>query len=87
MLYHSMHNFNEKFIKNEIAYGVKKYKERYLVAYGTIAQGINRDERLLSSEQLDKDLKVAKECDVREVIIYRLAGLNKIYLKIIKKYI
>ncbi|MEK6841250.1 MAG: hypothetical protein AABX45_01500, partial [Nanoarchaeota archaeon] len=87
MLYHSMHNFNENFIKKEIRYGVNKYKNKYLVAFGTIARGINRNEPLLTLEQFKKDLKIAKECGVKEVIIYRLGGLNKNYLKVIKKYV
>ena len=87
MLYHSMHNFNEDFFRKEIEYGIKNYKYRYLIAFGTIAHGINKNEPLLSLEQLDKDLKIAKELNVNEVIIYRLAGLNKKYLKIIKKYV
>ncbi len=87
MLYHSMHNFNENFIRKEIEYGVNKYRNKYLLAFGTIAQGLNKNEPLLSLEQLSQDLKIAKELKVKEVVIYRLGGLNKDYLKIIKKYV
>ncbi len=87
MLYHSMHNFNENFIIKEISYGIKNYKEKYLLAFGTIAKGINKNELLLSLEQLDKDLRIAKELNVSEVIIYRLGGLNKKYINIMKKYV
>ena len=87
MLYHSMHNFNENFLKNKIRYGVNKYKDKYLLAFGTIAHGIKGNEPLLSLAKLDKDLKIAKELKVKEVIIYRLGGLDKNYLKVIKKYV
>ena len=87
MVYHSMHKFDESFIRKEINYGVKNYKNNYLLAYGAIAKGISGKEPLLSLKQLDKDLSIAKELNVNEVIIFRLGGLNKNYLNIIKKYV
>ena len=87
MFYNSMHHFNKNFLREEIKYGVNKYKNRYLVAFGTIATGIIGSEPILSSRQLDKDLKIAEECKVKEVVIFRLGGLNKDYLRIIKKYV
>lgn len=80
MVYHSMHKFNEEFIK-------QKLKSLNLVAYGTIAKGIARNEPILTLKQLKKDLELAKESKIKEVIIYRLGGLNKEYLKTIKTFV
>ena len=87
MLYHSMHNFNEGFIRKYISFYLKVYKDRYLLAFGTIAHGIKRNEPILSLAQLDKDLDIARELNVKEIVIYRLCGLNKKYLNIVKKYV
>ena len=85
MVYHSMHKFNEKFMANEMKNGIKKYNENFLISYGAIAKGITGREPILSFKQLDKDLNLAKDNKVNEVIIFRLGGLNKNYLNIIKK--
>ena len=87
MIYHSIHNFDERFIREQILYGTNKYKDKYLLAYGTIAKGIKENEPLLSLDKLDTDLRIAQECNLNEVIIFRLGGLNKKYLNIIKKYV
>lgn len=76
MVYHSMHKFDEEFIK-------QKLKSLNLVAYGTIAKGIDKNEPILAPKQLKKDLQLAREAKIKEVVIYRLGGLNKKYLKII----
>jgi len=85
MIYHSMHHFNEDFIRKQLELGKREYKNNYLVAYGTIAKGIAGWEPILSARQLEKDLRIAKEIGVGEVVIYRLGGLNKKYLKIINE--
>ena len=87
MFYHSMHDFKERFIRKHLKYYSNKYKNKFLIAYGVIAKGIGGNEPILSLKQLDKDLSLAKEYNIKEVVIFRLGGLNKKYLNIIKKYV
>ena len=85
MFYHSMHNFNEKFFKEKLRLGKKDFGKRFIPAFGTIAVGIQGNEPILSAEQLGNDLRLAKEAKVEEVIIFRLGGLDKKYVNVLKK--
>ncbi|MEM4244597.1 MAG: hypothetical protein QW404_01180 [Candidatus Nanoarchaeia archaeon] len=87
MVYHSMRRFDEPFILSEIKRGKKQFGKNFIVAYGTIAKGIKGHERILSPSQLEKDLKIAKKLGVKEVVIYRLGGLNNDYVSVIKKFL
>mgnify|MGYP001281841321 CR=1 FL=1 len=87
MLYHSLHNFSERFVKNELQKGVNEFGKDYLVALGTISVGIHGNDPILSAKQLKQDLRLAKLAGVKEVIIFRLAGLNKRYVKIIEEFL
>ena len=86
MIYHSMHKFNEEFIFDEMKHGRKERGERFLAAYGTIARGIQRNEPILSLKQLKKDLELADSAGIKEVIIYRLGGLNRSYANLLKQF-
>jgi len=86
MFYTSMNPLEEIFIKSELEKGVKKYNSKFLVGLGVIATGIRGDEPLISPEQLERDLKICKDSGIKEVIIFRLAGLNEKYLKVINKF-
>ncbi|MBU2589201.1 MAG: hypothetical protein KKA65_05275 [Nanoarchaeota archaeon] len=86
MVYSSVHDFNEKFIKAQMQCGVQKYDNKFIIGLGVLATGINENEPIMSKERLERDLKLAKESGLKEVIIFRLAGLNKGYLKVISKY-
>ncbi len=86
MLYHSMHKPDEEFITNELRRCKKEFGDNLVLAYGTIAKGINGNEKILGCEQLRKDLSLAEKIGVKEVIIYRLGGLNKEYCKVIKEF-
>jgi hypothetical protein len=77
MLYHSMHNYSEEFLQNYC-------QENKMLGFGTIAVGVQEDEPILAASQLDKDLKIAKKNGVKEVVIFRLGGLNKEYVKVMK---
>jgi len=79
MMYHSMHHFNEEFVKKEL-------QNLQFVAYGTIATGIGGNEPLLTTSQLKKDLQLAQEAKLKEVIIFRLGGLNQKYPNILKQF-
>ncbi len=86
MLYHSLHHFSDNFLRQELERGRQEYKERFIPAYGVIAPGIQGTEVVLSQVQLEKDLQLAKNAGVKEVIIFRLGGLNKGYLRIVQEF-
>jgi hypothetical protein len=64
-----------------------KNKNQYSISLGTIAHGIFGNEGILSPDALEKDLEFVKKAGFKKVIIFRLEGLNKDYLKVIKKFI
>lgn len=86
MIYHSLHHFDNDFIASELKTGKKKWGDNFLVAYGTIARGIGGWEPKLHLSQLKEDLKIAQEAEIKEVIIYRLGGLNKKYVDVLKRF-
>lgn len=87
MLYHSMHHFKEAFLRKELLRGKAEFGNNYLIGLGTIAKGIDGNEPILSAELLARDLKLAQECGIKEVVVFRLGGLNKEYLKVLKNNI
>ena len=86
MLYHSVHYFSDEKLRLEMQQGLEEFGERYIVGFGTIALGVTGDEPLLSAEQLEKDLQIAQEVGVKEVVLFRLGGLNKKYVKVMEKF-
>lgn len=86
MLYHSLHNFDEKFIIDELSEGVKNAGKNYLVAYGLLSGGVNGGS-VMTQKQLKIDLELAKRAGISEVIIFRLGGLNKSHTKLITGYL
>lgn len=87
MMYTSMHNYPVGFIKNELSSNVKIYGKNFMVGLGVLTYGINGNERPISLEYLERDLRLCKEAGISEVVIYRLGGLDKEYLNVIKKFI
>ena len=90
MLYTSFlknHPDIENFLERQISIGKKSFGNDFMVALGTIAAGINGNEPILTPKDLERDLKIVKNNGVNEVVIFRLGGLNKEYIKVIKKYI
>lgn len=83
MLYHSMHHFDEAFLRKELQRGRAEFGENYLIGLGTIAKGIDGNEPILSPELLKRDLELAKECGIREVIIFRLGGVDERYVNML----
>jgi len=63
-----------------------KNKDEFVLGLGVIAKG-KITTRILTPNQLEKDLKFAKKSGFNKVIIFRLGGLNKQYIKIINKFI
>ena len=64
-----------------------KNKKNYSISLGTITKGILGNEAILNPKNLEKDLKFVKLLGFKEVIIFRLGGLNKKYLETIKKFL
>lgn len=86
MFYHSIHDYRDEQLRNEFKQGLAEFGERYIIGYGTIAIGVNGDEQILSAEQLEKDLQIAQEVGVKEVVLFRLGGLDKKYVKVLKNF-
>lgn len=87
MLYHSVHYYSAEKLKFEMQQGLRRYGDNYIVGFGTIAVGVGGNEPLLSPQQLEKDLQIAKEVGVKEVVLFRLGGLNKKYAKVLEKFV
>lgn len=90
MLYTSFlknHPSIENFLEKQINIGKKYFGNDFMVALGTIAIGINGNEPILTPEELERDLEIVKNNEINEVVIFRLGGLNKEYIKAIKKYL
>lgn len=81
MLYHSMHHFSETFLRKELLRGKAEFGNNYLIGLGTIAKGIDGNEPILLPELLKRDLKLAEKCGIKEVVVFRLGGLNEKYVK------
>ncbi|MBI4147348.1 hypothetical protein HY494_01705 [Candidatus Woesearchaeota archaeon] len=87
MMYHSVHYYSEEKLRSELQRGLKEFGDRYIVGFGTIALGVGGNEPILSAEQLEKDLQIAQEVGVKEVVLFRLGGLNKKYAKVMEKFV
>lgn len=87
MFYTSMWPFSRNFLEKKIKDYKEKYKESFIPALGTIATGVSGNEPILSLKKLERDLEIARKKDIKEVIIFRLGGLNKDYIKSISKFI
>lgn len=88
MYYTSMINgiFLKNIVKNKIKNFVQKYKKYAKVAVGTTAKGVLGNEQILTPAELEEDLNFLKTLGVEEAIIFRLGGLNKRYVEVIKKF-
>ncbi len=75
MLYSSVHPFTKEFIKETA--------KNAIIGLGIIDKGIDKHNPILSPEKLKQELQILKQ--QKEVIIFRLSGLNKEYLKIIQE--
>ena len=87
MVYSSMHDFGETLIRAEISSLKNQFGDKLCIGLGVTAIGILGNEPIISLKLLERDLKICKDLDVKEVIIFRLGGLNKSYAKLLKKYL
>jgi len=62
-----------------------KNKKKFVLGLGIIAKG-KITKKVMSAEELEKDLEFAKKAGFNEVIIFRLGGLNKDYMNVINKF-
>lgn len=62
----------------------KTHPNRISFGLGTIAYGVYGNEPILSVDELRQDLEWAKKCDISEVFIFRLGGINESYLEILR---
>lgn len=85
MVYHSMHRFKKFFITKELEDGVDQFGKNYLVAFGVMYNGKNKEPKITES-QLKTDLEIAKKAKMNEVVIFRLAGLDQKFASLLKKY-
>jgi len=85
MWYSSMNpKMMNKNIKNNL---IKlKNKNNYSISLGTIAIGILGNEPILSPENLKKDLEFVEKAGFNKIVIFRLGGLNKDYIRVINKF-
>jgi len=85
MLYSSFTHF-PFFIKERIIRNLSKKYPQLKIGLGIIAPGEEIIKvSILAPEQLKQDLELCKKNNIKEVIIFRLGGLNKNYLKIINR--
>ncbi len=86
MLYHSMHNFSDAFLRTELRKGKLIWGKNFIVGFGVVSLGIQGNEPILSSEMLAHDLQIAKEEKMLEIVIFRLGGLDKNIANMLKRY-
>lgn len=66
---------------------IKNKYPNSMIGIGCIAKGITKHERVISEKELKYCLTKIKEHNFKEVVIYRLGGLNKKYLEVINEFI
>ena len=76
-------------IKKQIVHNYKLYGEDFHVAIGLTAKGFEdiTEKYIISPEILDRDLGFLADNGIKNVTIFRLAGLNESYINVIKKYV
>ena len=62
-----------------------KNKKDYSIGLGVLAGGVIT-KKLLTSKNLEKDLEFVKNAGFKKVIIFRVGGLNKECMKVIKRF-
>ena len=86
MAYSSMHDFGKKIMEREIVKGKQIFGDKLILAYGTLATGALGTEKPISLKLLKRDLDLAKKHNIKEVVLFRLGGLNNSYIKLLKNY-
>jgi hypothetical protein len=87
MMYSSMMGVKRYARVNRLKFLKKEFGDRLCIGLGVIGSGVLNNEKQLSVELLERDLEDCQRVGIKEVFIFRLGGLNKKYVKIIKKFI
>jgi len=87
MLYSSIFLYSCDKKKRLLKEWKKEYGSKLLVGLGCTAPSITGCKRKISVEKLKEDLKLCEEVGVKEVVIFRLGGLNKEYVDVLEKFI
>lgn len=87
MLYTSMmkNENKENYVRQTIRRNINKYA-KYSVGLGLLGRSEGDSSPLLTPGELERDLNIAKQERVKEIVLYRLGGLSPEYLKVLKKY-
>jgi len=64
----------------------EKYGSRFMISLGCIAEGKYRDGYVATLDELEVDLRLAKQRNIRRVMIYRLGGLDKDFASLLMRY-
>jgi len=78
-----------EFVNRHIRKHLKKLKDKdkYSISLGTIDFGIFGNEPKLSFEKMERDLDFVKSVGFRNVVIFRLGGLDKDYVCVLEKFV
>jgi len=87
MMYSSMMKVTKIAKAQRLKFLQKQLGDKLCIGLGVIGGGILGNEKELSLGQLEMDLELCKRFEVKEVFIFRLGGLTKEHIKIIKRYI
>lgn len=80
MVYSSLFGtIDKKVLDKVIKHNKKIYEDRFILSLGIIAKGLG-DEGLITPNELRKCLDIARVNDLKEVVLFRLGGLNRQYL-------
>lgn len=83
MVYSSLYGtIDKKDLDKVIKHNKKLYNDRFILSLGIIARGFG-DEGLITPRELRKCLDITKINDLKEVVLFRLGGLNREYLDVI----
>ena len=67
---------------------IQRYAEEGVqVGLGLIAPGIHDEKHYITPEILENELKIASDYGIKEVVIFRLEGLNEEYVKVLEKFV
>ena len=86
MAYSSMHDFGKYIMNRELTKCKQEYGNKFIIAYGVLAPGAQGTEKSISLKLLKRDLDLAKKHRLKEVVIFRLGGLNKKYINLLENY-
>jgi len=73
-------------LKDEIRGGVQRYGDRFSIGLGLIAHGVMGTEPILSIEQLEQELSLARDMGVQKAYVFRLKGVTKECGKVLGKF-